>query len=745
MAHHALVWVERASEEPGPVCCAGCGAVAPVGVQFAALGAAGAAGADPASAEWESNCVACELGCGRIHCSVLCRAAAERAGHPVLCVGPLETTEHPLHQFKLLALRSWCPETLQLAAELLVAACMVADDQVAQGDRWLQGLRKASASLPLWWELPLPPPAPPETDDPDDPGGWAGEARALATTAFGLLRAALVDAPAVVPGSAAPATVAVELQSWTESDWGRLLSLVAAEQLDLTRPSPAAAFLEQLAGDASSLSPAAAAAIVRFVRGDAASAADPQAVVAGGEAGDPGGIAGVEPAHRSAPETDGGDEPDVDAGARPSDDHGYSDSDSDSGSEGSGQAEWLGLDDDHLLARVLAEPAAFFPTFRAVAVVPGLSGVPHSCVPTAAVKLDPGAFVCSVVPQSGAAATDSSAPPTIARLDIAEGLEERTAAFYAQGMWARPPAGAGLVAAGCCCDRCRFERGGDGPPLGLPRLRELAAAAQAAHRNADALALFDAILAGAPGDPGALYGTARVTGWDDSWAESAVLMSEAAAAGSARAAEDCRTASLYADVGRSAAAVDNDDNVMYVAGLGGAAVVAPTLLDPAGCSATVAAVEAHLAVRGGWGSTRHFAVPTTDVPIHQIAPVLAWFIGALGRIAPILGSKFGFDPANLRVIDAFIVKYDGSSGGSDQQRQRHLPLHCDQSEFSLTIALNDRAEYVGGGTFFADIAEPVNCDAGGVIGFRGSVLHGGHPITAGVRYIAVAFLYAHGD
>jgi predicted 2-oxoglutarate/Fe(II)-dependent dioxygenase YbiX len=68
--------------------------------------------------------------------------------------------------------------------------------------------------------------------------------------------------------------------------------------------------------------------------------------------------------------------------------------------------------------------------------------------------------------------------------------------------------------------------------------------------------------------------------------------------------------------------------------------------------------------------------------------------------------------------------------------------HCDQSQFSLTIALNEQAEYEGGGTFFADVAEPQNCDTGGVIAFDGSLVHGGHPVRSGVRYIAVAFLYA---
>jgi len=48
-------------------------------------------------------------------------------------------------------------------------------------------------------------------------------------------------------------------------------------------------------------------------------------------------------------------------------------------------------------------------------------------------------------------------------------------------------------------------------------------------------------------------------------------------------------------------------------------------------------------------------------------------------------------PSSIRTIDAFVVKYDAT-------KQRSLPLHCDQSEFSLTVALNSHDEdYQGGG------------------------------------------------
>ena len=98
--------------------------------------------------------------------------------------------------------------------------------------------------------------------------------------------------------------------------------------------------------------------------------------------------------------------------------------------------------------------------------------------------------------------------------------------------------------------------------------------------------------------------------------------------------------------------------------------------------------------------------------------------------------RYSVPASSIRTIDAFVVKYDAS-------KQRSLPLHCDQSEFSLTIALDSLSEYDGGGTYFAEYGEVLNCESGGVISFRGDMFHGGHPITKGVRYILVAFLYSH--
>lgn len=75
------------------------------------------------------------------------------------------------------------------------------------------------------------------------------------------------------------------------------------------------------------------------------------------------------------------------------------------------------------------------------------------------------------------------------------------------------------------------------------------------------------------------------------------------------------------------------------------------------------------------------------------------------------------------------------------ESQRLLPIHTDQSQVSLTIALNSCADYDGGGTYFLDSDITVNCDIGAVVAFPGAATHGGAAITRGVRYIIAVFLY----
>ena len=99
----------------------------------------------------------------------------------------------------------------------------------------------------------------------------------------------------------------------------------------------------------------------------------------------------------------------------------------------------------------------------------------------------------------------------------------------------------------------------------------------------------------------------------------------------------------------------------------------------------------------------------------------------------------------LNARDIFLARF--IQGG-----QQGLNIHCDGSQFSFVIALNDAKEYKGGGTFFPDLSPNVNqedghkgktlrLDIGDIIIFPGGVVpHASQPITLG-KDILAGFIY----
>lgn len=150
--------------------------------------------------------------------------------------------------------------------------------------------------------------------------------------------------------------------------------------------------------------------------------------------------------------------------------------------------------------------------------------------------------------------------------------------------------------------------------------------------------------------------------------------------------------------------------------------------------------ESYASSAGGWTTSRHYAVPTTDLPLHDIPPLLRWFNKLMEiSIRPLLARQFsaeevGIDGCNLHVHDAFVVRYNASE-------QRHLPLHRDESTHSFTVALNDN--FKGGGTYIAKLGKSIKPSLGGLLSFRGNrLLHGGDVVVEGTRYIIAVFCYA---
>ena len=170
---------------------------------------------------------------------------------------------------------------------------------------------------------------------------------------------------------------------------------------------------------------------------------------------------------------------------------------------------------------------------------------------------------------------------------------------------------------------------------------------------------------------------------------------------------------------------------------------AQPLLTALECDYVVQESEEWAERAGGWTSKRHFNHPTTDIPLAEL-PLTRRLLNEHvlpHRIYPMLGHAFEPFLSNwraLRVADAFVVKYNASGG------QTFLSPHRDGSVLSFNIALNERGEYEGGGTWFDGLGGALPIDKGHVCSHASGVLHGGHPITSGVRYILVAFVIVEG-
>ena len=379
------------------------------------------------------------------------------------------------------------------------------------------------------------------------------------------------------------------------------------------------------------------------------------------------------------------------------------------------------------------EPAAF------LALLPRCSSLRHSCVPNA--QLEPawpdagGPLVATLVALRDVPAGE---PLTIAWVDCAQPRAAREAALRARF-------GADYT---CGCPRCRYEAAGPRPAVGAPPpWLLLARAATEEGRLVEAAALFRELIASL-GDGAARRPLA------DAWHALGVVLLGRGAWGEARAAwrdglaADASHPQLREQLAKDdayAVAADgsappqrfslDDFDARTVGGQRRIFGTRRPLLSADECAAAIAAAEAHAAAHGGWTTQRHYAVPTTDLPLHELPTTLAWFNGVMAsRVAPMVAAQFGVGAAAVRVHDAFLVRYEAGA-------QALLPMHSDESEVSLTIALNPLGEYDGGGTYFADLREAVRPEQGHALAFDGSLFHGGEPIVRGVRYIIAAFLY----
>jgi len=139
---------------------------------------------------------------------------------------------------------------------------------------------------------------------------------------------------------------------------------------------------------------------------------------------------------------------------------------------------------------------------------------------------------------------------------------------------------------------------------------------------------------------------------------------------------------------------------------------------------------------GSWTRNRHDQYPTTDIPISMLDFNDELVATVKSRVFPAIAEHYLFPVDALSLYDFFIIKYDANA-------QSKLDWHRDVSLISFNFALN--SDFVGGGTSFPHLDEPVRIGTGDVVMHTGKLLHSGNNITEGLRYIIVGFVQVDSD
>ena len=159
------------------------------------------------------------------------------------------------------------------------------------------------------------------------------------------------------------------------------------------------------------------------------------------------------------------------------------------------------------------------------------------------------------------------------------------------------------------------------------------------------------------------------------------------------------------------------------------------LLPPDECAELIRRMEAHGAEHG-WDGRYPIPGHTHEVKVSDMPGALALLNDRLGRggLLRACAEPFGLSPAELRVNEALVVKYDAASG------HNALPVHVDFSLLTLNAALSDQADYAGGGTWFEHTDEVIRSACGEGLLHAGGLPHCGVPVSSGTRYVLVLFL-----
>ena len=363
-------------------------------------------------------------------------------------------------------------------------------------------------------------------------------------------------------------------------------------------------------------------------------------------------------------------------------------------------------------------------SYRLLIFSPRLLGLAHSCSPNTQVEVvyDSGALKTKLIALQNISEHEQLTISFVGMSSLADTRRHRLVSQF--GIW-------------CACARCSWEKKEYHHDLEERALYRLGLQYLEEEKFQESEAVFNFALTKWIG-PELLHSLGQAVLGQGKWGSAHEIWHAAHAMfpGYESLAEQVRKDRAY---NTSLASVQANVEVSNLepTGVHGIMLSSQPILSPVSCTRWVKIAESAAKRANGWSKRRHRAVPTTDLPIHDIPELIdAWNELMVNTICPLLSNAIpGVAVHDIKVHDAFIVKYDATHG------QRFLPLHTDEGDWSLTLALNDESEYDGGGTLFEEHQLLIRPNVGELVAFRSSLLHAGAPLLTGMRYIIAAFLY----
>jgi hypothetical protein len=152
------------------------------------------------------------------------------------------------------------------------------------------------------------------------------------------------------------------------------------------------------------------------------------------------------------------------------------------------------------------------------------------------------------------------------------------------------------------------------------------------------------------------------------------------------------------------------------------------LLMPVRCAQYTFAANTWATRRGGWGMRR---APLAELP--DLQPDLKRLLDEM--VLPALRARYpaaADNEARLRLMDASVQRYVPGT----EPPPPPAPPGADQVLLAVNVALNDPAEYTGGGTHFDTLGLPLDASASGqAVLFPAGVAHAPAPLVRGTRYV----------